>query len=155
MAASIQSQFVQSTRALMLKALRVLVVEDDFIIAQDIKERLIDLKFLPVGHTAFGEDAIKLVSELRPDLVLADIRLAGSLDGIDVAVAVRQKFNLPAIILSASIDDQVIKRAAAASPFAFINKPMSDWEFGEIMQAWRVQTLRPKYSVMHESAVAM
>jgi CheY-like chemotaxis protein len=138
----------------MLNPLRVLVVEDDFIIAQDIKQRLIDLQFQPIGHTAFGEDVVQLAAELRPDLVLTDIRLAGAMDGIDVAMAVRHKFNLPTIFLSASITDEVMQRAAAAPPFAFINKPMSDWDFSEVMQAWRVQTQRSKQSALQESTAA-
>ena len=73
---------------------RILIVEDERIVATDLSKRLKAMGYEPVGRAASGEQAIALAGELKPDLVLMDIRLEGELDGIAAAREIRQRFAL-------------------------------------------------------------
>ena len=107
---------------------RILVVEDEFIVSMEIKERLAAMGYLMVGSAASGEQALKLVSEHKPDLVLMDIRLHGGMDGITAAEEIHRKFNIPVIFLTAYSEDATLSRAKLAEPFGYILKPFDDRE---------------------------
>lgn len=112
---------------------RVLVVEDEAIIARDIAMQLRDLGFDVLGPVASGEKAIVLAGELRPDLVLMDIHLAGALDGIATAVAIREQFNVPTVYLSAFDTADSLARARLAMPLGYLSKPFTDRALRELM----------------------
>jgi CheY-like chemotaxis protein len=80
---------------------RVLVVEDEAIIACDLQRQLGELGYEPVGPAMRGEEAIDLAGSLRPDLVLMDIRLAGAMNGMDAAADIRAQWGLPIVLLTA------------------------------------------------------
>ncbi len=107
---------------------RILIVEDESIVAQDIRQQTVLLGYEPVACTAQGEEAIALVEQLRPDLVLMDIRLAGEMDGIAAATTIRQRFHVPVVFLSALADEAVLQAAKLAEPFGFIVKPFQERE---------------------------
>ena len=113
---------------------RILIVEDETIVARDIKQQLIELGYLPVGHATSGEEAIHLVGELSPDLVLMDIQLAGMLDGIAAAQLIREKFSLPVVFLTAFAADDVLARAKLTEPFGYILKPFSERELRTVLE---------------------
>ena len=112
---------------------RVLVVEDESIVARDIMHQLTDLGYTPVGTASFGEQAIKLAADLRPDVVLMDIHLAGAMDGIEAAQAIRSQLALPVVFLTAFSEDDVLARAAVTEPFGYILKPFSERELGTVL----------------------
>jgi signal transduction histidine kinase len=103
----------------------ILVVEDEGIVAADIQERLIRLGYAAT-IVSNGMDALGKVDERVPDLVLMDIRLPGELDGIETAVAIRKRFEVPVIFLTAFADDATVARAKAAQPFGYIIKPFEE-----------------------------
>jgi CheY-like chemotaxis protein len=103
----------------------VLVVEDDVLVAETISEQLQALGYTVVGHTAMGEDAVSLARDLKPDLTLMDIQLAGRLDGIEAAALVRS-LRIPVVYLTASSDTSTLERAKLTEPFGFITKPFED-----------------------------
>ncbi|MGS0756259.1 response regulator [Roseateles sp. GG27B] len=113
---------------------RILIVEDETIVARDIKLQLIELGYQPVGHASSGEVAITLVGELSPDLVLMDIQLAGMLDGIAAAQLIREKFALPVVFLTAFAADDVLARAKLTEPFGYILKPFSERELRTVLE---------------------
>lgn len=80
---------------------RIIVVEDEAIVARDIGQQLLALGYDPVGHATTGEQAVALTGELLPDLVLMDIQQTGSMDGIDAAQAIREQFSVPVVFLTA------------------------------------------------------
>jgi CheY-like chemotaxis protein len=84
---------------------RILVVEDDRVVAMDIQHRLTRIGHTVVGVTPSGEDAVRLALESHPDLVLMDIRLEGALDGIDAAQQIRDRCQVPVVYLTAYADD--------------------------------------------------
>ena len=107
---------------------RILVVEDEAIIARDISLQLARTGYERAAVTARGEEAIELAGRLRPDLVLMDIQLAGNMDGIDAATQIRKQFHIPVVFLTAFADETVLQRARQAEPFGYIVKPFEERE---------------------------
>ncbi len=116
-----------------LKKPRILVVEDVTIVARDLALQLVELGYEPVGHATRGEEAIRLAGELRPDLVLMDIQLAGGMDGITAAQALHDRYFLPVVFLTAFAEDDTIARAMETDPFGYILKPFSDRELRMVL----------------------
>ena len=102
---------------------RILIVEDELVVARDIALQLQALDYDPVGKTARGDEAVQLAGRLQPDLVLMDIHLLGPMDGIAAASAIREQFSIPVIFLTAFASDPVIERAKTVGPFGYIVKP--------------------------------
>jgi len=116
---------------------RILVVEDEAIIALGIKEKLEDLGHEVVGMVFSGEDAVEIALEEEPDLVLMDISLEGDMDGIEAACKIRSKVDLPIIYLTACPNEDLFQRLCIAEHFqrvsmtehyAYISKPFSKEE---------------------------
>jgi len=107
---------------------RILIVEDETIVALDLEGRLLTLGYDVVDTITTGERAIERAEELEPDLVLMDINLAGELDGIQAAKVIRKRYKVPVIFLTACIDDGTLQRAKVTEPFAYIIKPFEDRE---------------------------
>ena len=107
---------------------KILIVEDEFIVANDIEVRLLDLGYVVAGKAASGPIAIDLAGSVKPDLVLMDIRLQGSMDGITAAAEIRQRFHLPIVFLTAFAEDDTLQRAKEAEPFGYVLKPFEDRE---------------------------
>jgi CheY-like chemotaxis protein len=105
---------------------KILVVEDDSIIAFTIQNLLKQFGYETVGRASTGEDAIEKAKELRPDLVLMDIHLKGPIDGIQAAETVYGVYNIPVIYLTAFSDEKTLERAQKTSPFGYIVKPFTD-----------------------------
>ncbi|MCK4718397.1 MAG: PAS domain S-box protein [Thermoplasmata archaeon] len=100
----------------------ILVVEDESIIAADIKACLKKLGYGVVGPVSMGEEAIKIAEEKKPALVLMDIRLKGKMDGIEAAEAIRP-LDIPVVYLTSHSDEGTLERAKITEPFGYILKP--------------------------------
>jgi DNA-binding NarL/FixJ family response regulator len=105
------------------KAERILVVEDDFLVAMQMESALVEAGFEVAGIAATGEDAIELAISERPHLVVMDIRLAGDRDGIDTALQLFAEQGLRCIFATAHQDEQSRQRAAPAVPLGWLHKP--------------------------------
>ncbi len=105
---------------------RIMVVEDEGIIAQDIKNCLEGLGYLVPDVVFTGREAIARAEELRPDLVLMDIVLKGDIDGIETAAEIRRLYNIPIVYLTAYEDDRTLKRAKLTEPLGYILKPFEE-----------------------------
>jgi PAS domain S-box-containing protein len=105
---------------------RILVVEDEAIIAEGLRLRLTDLGFEVIGVTATGEDAIRQTTTTTPDLVLMDIRLGGEMDGIAAGRQIRAASDTPIVYLTANSDRPTVERAIGTSPFGYLSKPVRD-----------------------------
>ncbi len=102
---------------------RVLIVEDERIIAWNIQEVLKLTDHDVISSVSTAEEAIALAGQLRPDLVLMDIRLRGKLDGIAAAEEIYTTYGIPSIYLTAYADDCTVERAMETAPFGYILKP--------------------------------
>jgi len=105
---------------------KILIVEDDEIIASLIERILQKKNYIVGGKVPTGEDAIRRAIEVEPDLVLMDIGLRGAIDGIYAARYISGIFNIPVIFLTGHYDDETIERAKVAEPLGFITKPFND-----------------------------
>ena len=92
----------------------ILIIEDDQLVANYIKEVLFETGFRVAGIAASGNEALALAAQHQLQLALVDIQLPGPMDGIALARLMRLKFNVPVIFLSGTIDPETIRRAAAA-----------------------------------------
>ncbi|BAI74960.1 two-component hybrid sensor and regulator (plasmid) [Azospirillum sp. B510] len=115
-------------------AARILIVEDDRIVARDIQHQLSRMGHVIVGMSASGEDAVRLACSQQPDLVLMDIRLEGEMDGIEAARRIRDAHRIPIIFLTAYANDEVVHRASLTEPFGYLLKPFEEPQMRTVIQ---------------------
>ena len=113
---------------------RIFVVEDEVIVARDIRHQLSELGYETVGHAISAEDCLARVPALQPDLVLMDIQLAGAMDGIGAAQIIRTELAIPVVFLTAFAADEVIARAKLTEPYGYILKPFSERELRTVLE---------------------
>ena len=113
---------------------RVLIVEDERLVARGLERRLRSLGYMVVALASTGVEAIHQALEQQPDLVLMDIRLRGQMDGIEAVACIRKHLNVRVVYMSAYIDEATLTRAQATQPDAFLPKPFSNDSFQEMLQ---------------------
>ncbi|WMW65020.1 response regulator [Nitratidesulfovibrio liaohensis] len=106
----------------------VVIVDDEQIVALDIRRTLERLGYAVPAMAADGEEAVRMAGELRPDLVLMDIRLRGPMDGIEAAGRIAGQYGVPVVFLTAFSDAATLERAKACGPFGFLVKPFEERE---------------------------
>lgn len=111
-----------------MNKIRILIVEDESIVALDIQDRLTELGYEVIGVADRGDKALALVAATRPNLVLMDIHLKGGMDGIATAEEIRQCWRIPVIYLTAFSDTNTLARAKSTEPFGYIIKPFENRE---------------------------
>lgn len=108
------------------QAPRVLVVEDEALIALDIERAVAALGYVVAGSAASGEEALETAEREHPDIVLMDIHLKGELDGIEAAARLRAQCRVPVVYLTSHSDDATLERAVRSRPYGFVLKPFHD-----------------------------
>lgn len=108
--------------------MKILIVEDEIIIAKDIENTLIKDGFTVVGLVSSGEKTIQEIERANPDLILMDIKLKGKMDGIETAEIIKNRFNLPVIYLTSYKDEKTLLRAKVTEPYGYIIKPFDPKE---------------------------
>lgn len=111
-----------------MSSARVLIVEDEQIVARDIQEGLIDYGYTVAGIVTHGELAVQRAAETHPDVVLMDVRLQGQMDGIEAASVIRLRYDIPVIYLTAHAERDTVQRAADTCPYGYILKPFQTQE---------------------------
>lgn len=109
-----------------MNSVKILIVEDEQLVADDLRETLEYLGYIVPALVASGEEAILQAEKLRPDLVLMDIRLEGKIDGIEASFEIQSRLNLPVVYLTANADRPTLERAKASQPFGYIVKPFDE-----------------------------
>ena len=104
----------------------ILIVEDEWVIALDIRQHLNRLGYSVSGTANSAEKALELVAATKPDLVLMDIYLQGSKSGIEAAEQIHQQFHIPVVFLTAHADEGTLKEAIATHPYGYIVKPFEE-----------------------------
>ncbi|MEG4998531.1 putative bifunctional diguanylate cyclase/phosphodiesterase [Microcoleus sp. B4-D4] len=105
---------------------KILIVEDESIIAEDISDSLISLGYRITDIAYSGEEAIQSATQSRPDLVLMDVNLQGEIDGITAAEVIRSRLAIPVIYLTAYADENTLRRVNSTKPFGYIVKPFEE-----------------------------
>ncbi len=114
---------------------KVLIVEDENIIGMEIKDRLEGLGYDVPGMTVSGENAIEMVDQLRPDIILMDISLKGEIDGVEAARRIWERRRIPIIYLTAYTDQETLDRARLNSdPVLYLIKPFEEDELKTMIQ---------------------
>jgi PAS domain S-box-containing protein len=104
---------------------KIVIVEDEGLIAADLQGRLEKAGYQVPGIAASGSEALDVIRDKSPDLVLMDIRIAGAMDGIQVAEKVRREFDIPVVYLTAYEDRDTLQRASETQAFGYIKKPIA------------------------------
>jgi CheY-like chemotaxis protein len=104
---------------------RILIVEDERIVAADLQETLNSWGYDAYAIAATGAEALDIARSTRPDIALTDIRIAGKVDGIEVAAQLRQELDTAVIFVTALADDATFQRAKHSEPYAYLVKPVS------------------------------
>ncbi len=107
---------------------RILIVEDERITGEDLRDILTELGYVVVDVVSSGADAMLIARDNAPDLALMDIRIKGDMDGTEVARQLRSRFNIPVIYLTAHADNETLERAKLAQPLGYITKPFQEAE---------------------------
>ena len=110
---------------------KILIAEDEVIIAQWLKLELEDIGYEVFDYVTTGEEAFKITKEKKPDIVLLDISLSGDIDGIDAASRIKENFNVPIVFMTGYTESDIFERAQKVKPLAFLEKPVE------------IHTLRP------------
>lgn len=118
-----------------MNAQRILIVEDERIIALDLQNRLKQLGYEVVGAVANGPDAVEKAKRLHPDMVLMDIHLDGHMDGTEAAKLIVEDSGLPIVFLSAYATDSTLERALESGPYGYLLKPIDTRELHATLQA--------------------
>ncbi|WP_310567838.1 response regulator [Hydrogenophaga sp.] len=113
---------------------RILVVEDESIVAFNLQQRLEQLGYDVPAIAVSGQESLDLVDETRPDLVLMDIHIQGNMDGIEVASRLRETHAVPVIYLTAYSEDSTLERARKTLPYGYLLKPFSERELHATIQ---------------------
>jgi CheY-like chemotaxis protein len=104
---------------------KILVVEDEYLLAAELEHHLQQAGFTVVGIASSAEEALEFATSEKPDLAVMDIRLAGPRDGIEAAIDLRSQLGIPSIFASAHADEATRKRSEAAHPLGWLHKPFS------------------------------
>jgi len=107
---------------------KVAIVEDEFIVALDIKSFLERSGYSVSGVYSSGDDLLADIESQGPDLILMDIKIRGSMDGVDTSLLVHERYGIPVVLLTAYADDETIARAKITQPFGYIIKPFDERE---------------------------
>ncbi len=117
-----------------MDAPRILVVDDERIVAASLRKRLGSLGYDVPALAHSGEEAIELARQLRPDLVLMDIRLEGPMDGVQAATHIRSQLHIPVVYLTAYSNQEILDRAKITEPFGYILKPYEERELRIVVE---------------------
>jgi PAS domain S-box-containing protein len=109
-----------------MKKKQILIVEDERIVADDVRMSLERLGYSACGIVSSGEQAVEKTRGMRPDLVLMDIVLEGKMNGIEAAEVIRSSFDIPIVYLTAYTDNKTLERAKMSEPFGYVLKPFED-----------------------------
>ena len=106
------------------KKIRILIVEDEYLIAFSFKRELERMGYEVLGPIAHGQEAIDISARDRPDFVLMDLGLAGPISGLEAAQVISQQNNIPIIFMTGHSDEQTLEQIKAVKPVAYLIKPI-------------------------------
>ncbi len=110
--------------------LRVLIVEDEMLLAMDLEDMLLDAGYEVVGQASHMQQAITLAEQIDGaiDVAIMDINLARGTNGVETAAALRQRWNIPSLFVSGNLDERTREAALPLGPLGFVGKPYSERE---------------------------
>jgi PAS domain S-box-containing protein len=142
---------------LKMDRVRILIAEDELIVARDTENMLLSLGYEVLGLAATAEEAIALAGELSPDLILMDIRLKGDASGIEAATRIRDLYGLPVVFVSALADETTLERAKIAEPMGYLLKPYEEKDLRMMIEMavfkWKTERELKKRELQYRNLV--
>lgn len=135
-----------------MKSASILIVEDEAIVAKSIEKRLISLGYSVTGSVATGIDALGFAARTRPDIILLDIRLKGTIDGIVVSRIIRDWYGIPVIFVTAFADPDTLQRASETGPYGYLIKPFGEKDLLSTLAAAQSRIIQDKSEVKVSSS---
>lgn len=129
---------------------KILIVEDERIVAEEVRHILSSMGYVITGVVSTGADAVRLAGETTPDLILMDIKLKGDMDGIEAAGIVLERFSIPVIYLTAYSDEATIQRAKLTRPLGYIIKPLDRIQVHSVIEVALYRYRREKVLIESE-----
>ncbi len=123
---------------------RILIAEDEIVISMQLESCLTAIGYDVVGVASSGEEAIDMVRDLRPDLLMTDIVMPGRIDGIDAAKVIKAELNIPVIFITAHKDEQLVERAKEVKPIDYIVKPFNSMKISAALEDLITTTRGPE-----------
>ena len=117
-----------------MKDIKILIVEDEQIVSKFMEKQLAGAGYVVTDSVTTGEKAIEKVLSQKPDIVLMDIKIMGSMDGIETADYLRKNYHVPVIYLTSLSDDESFQRAKKTEPFGYLIKPIDLKEFNRVVE---------------------
>ncbi len=117
-----------------MEKLNVIVAEDEPITAMDIENILVDGGYNLLAVFNSAELLLEKIDMLKPDIILMDIILAGTMDGIEAAEEIRKRIDIPVIYLTSHSDKPTLKRAKITQPYGYIIKPVNESEIYSVIE---------------------
>ncbi len=114
---------------------RIMIVEDEAIVAEDIKKSLENMGYEVTAILKTGEAAVEKAEQDRPDAILMDIRLKGQMDGIEAARKISDRFNIPSIFMSGYAREDIKGRLGIAEPFEYVIKPVENIDLKNVIES--------------------
>ncbi|MFH1090014.1 MAG: response regulator [Pseudomonadota bacterium] len=111
-----------------MPGIKIMVVEDEIVVAADLTAQLMELGYDTCGFAVTGEEAVNLAMSRQPDLILMDINLSGDMDGIEAAARIRRHTGIPIVFITAHADTELVKRASTIEPSGYLVKPFEPRE---------------------------
>ncbi len=111
-----------------MRRARILVVEDESIVAEQLQGSLSRMGYDTLPSASSGEDALSIVREVKPDLVLMDMKLLGQMDGVETALRMQETADIPVVFLTAYADDDVLRQIRETEPYGYLVKPVQERE---------------------------
>jgi signal transduction histidine kinase len=130
----------------------ILIVEDERIVAEDLRQTLEELDYAVIAVVASADAALRIASERRPNLVLMDIRIEGTMDGIDAAALLRERFDVPVVYLTAYASDATLARAKLTEPLGYLIKPVRTAELRSTLEMALYRSQREVTAREHQRA---
>ncbi len=134
-----------STTSMPPCAIDILIVEDESLVALDIRSQILKLGYTVGSICSSGEEALRAIAEERPALVLMDIRISGDLDGIEISRRAQREYDIPVIFLTASTDASTVERAQQTDCYGYLSKP-----FHPVTLATSIETALRKHRAHRE-----
>ena len=113
--------------------IKIIVVEDEVMIAMDIQQKLIDMGYDVPVTVDNGKDAVKYAGTIKPDMMLMDIVIKGEMDGIETADQINKIYKIPSLFLTAYDNSSIIERIRKVNPLGYLLKPFEDSKLQEII----------------------
>ncbi len=118
-----------------MKQIKILIAEDESIVAVDLENTLGSLGYQVPAIATSGEETIEKTAAYEPDLVLIDVKLGGGVDGVAAAEIIGSRFKIPVVFLVAYPDEETLKRAGTARPAGYVPKPFTLYELHDAIES--------------------